>query len=584
MTSANKLQVQWRFPPNCDGAEYGFENAAAAHFQSEPIVHLIRELVQNSLDAKMDGLNEPVHVALKGTEISTRAIGGASLRPHIEACMNLAAEQGHAAAQNTYAKALRLLESPVIPCLSVVDSGATGLAGDSWNALVTQEGRVHKNRAAAGGSYGIGKNAVFNVTDLQSVIYSTRFLARRRGREEKMQGKSRLLTHALANDENTPLQHIGFYRMADNSPLRGKDIPEEFRLAETGAGIFIPGFNPHCVNWAEAAARAVIENYFFAIHNQRLTVTIQSEPESPVITLNHETIDQHFALADKSPAYAYYRAIRDCAPEAVAVNHPLDSLELYFLKGEGPRRTACLNRSGMLITDSRERKNNQLAPPNRSYWPDYTAVVIPATDNGDAWLRQMENPGHDSYSPAQISDPNRRQQAEFALSEVRNTLSATYEENFNIAQYPETSNLSELAYALPDPHSEIPEERELSTLEIRHTPSSVARKPQASFLDDRQAHTFKNLRIIRVGAKEAIIAFTPSHTGPAQVKLYPTGGERRNETPLKILSAEDLDRPDQEIRIARDIINLQTKAGERVRLQVTTEQSIVRLAFTLQPD
>ncbi len=220
MTTLTEIQqAAWQFPPNQEGAEYGFGDAASAHFRADPMAHLVREMIQNAMDAKLDGLAGPVHVAFSEAEIPTSAIGGDSLRLHIESCMLLAKEKKQAEAATAYTKALEVLDQPTISCLSVIDSGTTGLVDDNWNALVMQEGIAHKTRPAAGGSNGIGKNAVFNLSDLQTVMYSTRYLARRKGREEKLQGKSRLVTHPDPTGKDTQLQHVGFYR-TDSTALK----------------------------------------------------------------------------------------------------------------------------------------------------------------------------------------------------------------------------------------------------------------------------------------------------------------------------------------------------------------------------
>ena len=243
ITPPDAGRAAWQFPSNDGGAEYGFVDAAAAHFRADPMAHLVREMIQNAMDAKVDGLGEPVRVSFTETHIPTSLMGGDSLRPHVAACLASTKEKGQSEAATAYANALEVLDQPTINCLCVVDSGTTGLVEANWDALVVQEGVVHKNRPASGGSNGIGKNAVFNVSDLQTVMYSTRYLARRKGREEKMQGKSRLATHADPTGENEQLQHIGFYRTDTAQPLRGREIPDVFRLDDTGTGVFILGFN-----------------------------------------------------------------------------------------------------------------------------------------------------------------------------------------------------------------------------------------------------------------------------------------------------------------------------------------------------
>ena len=64
MTTLPEIQqAAWQFPPNQEGAEYGFGDAASAHFRADPMALLVRETIQNAMDAKLDGLAEPVHVA-----------------------------------------------------------------------------------------------------------------------------------------------------------------------------------------------------------------------------------------------------------------------------------------------------------------------------------------------------------------------------------------------------------------------------------------------------------------------------------------------------------------------------------------
>ena len=81
----------------------------------------------------------------------------------------------------TYQKALDSLVQPKIRCLKIQDTGTTGLRDDSWDSLVTQEGAVRKLDSMAGGNYGIGKNAVLNVSDLKTVFYCTRYIGRDSG-------------------------------------------------------------------------------------------------------------------------------------------------------------------------------------------------------------------------------------------------------------------------------------------------------------------------------------------------------------------------------------------------------------------
>lgn len=54
-------QPTWQFAPRGIGVEV-IQDSASAHFRDDPIRKLVREALQNSLDAKEDGLDAPVEV------------------------------------------------------------------------------------------------------------------------------------------------------------------------------------------------------------------------------------------------------------------------------------------------------------------------------------------------------------------------------------------------------------------------------------------------------------------------------------------------------------------------------------------
>ena len=139
-------------------------------------------------------------------------------------------------------------------------------------------------------------------------------------------------------------------------------------MTETGTSVFIMGFNPHSSDWVNQVATAAIENFFYAIHHQNLTVSIVPENGNPV-RIDHQTIDYLFERLTpiNRNAVHYYRTIRDLQEGDVEMTRRfkgLGQLKAFIVFAEGsPRRIAHINRNGMLITDSREQKVNPLAPP-----------------------------------------------------------------------------------------------------------------------------------------------------------------------------------------------------------------------------
>ena len=448
---SQSVKPAWNFPPRNGGIDY-VSDPSAAHFSDAPVPKLVREMIQNSLDAMDDGFTDPVVVSFTETSVNRASVGGKDLQDHIARCAERAGSDGRFDLMSFYSAATQAAQSRRWRCLRIQDAGTLGLDDARWNALVGQEGAIQKPGAAPGGSYGIGKNAVLNVSDVLTVFYSTRYVAGKRGRVEKMQGKATLMGHPDPKGSGEDLQHIGFFTSPDGSPIEGREIPEFFRLDETGTGVYVMGFNPRTSDWVGEVVRAVIENFFAAVHSRDLVAKIQSEDMNSAIVVNHESIDQLFEKfnAGRRSSLHYYRAIRDYEAVLTARLPHLGKLSVRVMfTDNAPRRVAHINRRGMLITDSREQKQNPLAPRGRGIWPDFAAVVSPDSDAGDTWLRRMENPSHDSLSVASLQTQDERREASSLLKRVRGILSEIIEGEAEIERYADESNVSELSEILP---------------------------------------------------------------------------------------------------------------------------------------
>ena len=616
----------WRFPSRNGGIDY-VNDPSSSHFSDAPVAKLVRELIQNSLDAKHDGFDDPVTVKFSETSVKRGLIGGAALQRHLQLCLDRATEDDRPDMVDVYANALSVIKRRDIPCLKVQDTGTLGLNDARWKALVMQEGAVSKGSGAPGGSYGIGKNAILNVSDLQTVFYSTRLVEGRKGLVTKFQGKATLTGHSDPDGSGDDLQHIGFYNLEEVGPIMGRDIPEFFQLAETGTGVFIMGFNPYSSDWVDQVATAVIENFFYAIHHQNLAVGIVPEDGSPV-RIDHQTIDYLFnrlKLINRNAVH-YYRAIRDLQEGDVEVTkrfRSLGRLRAYVVFAEGsPRRVAHINRNGMLITDSREQKVNPLAPRGRSLWPDFVAVIVPDTDAGDVWLRRMENPSHDSLSSGQLRSEEDRREADMRLKQVRRELGDVIEHRAEIGRYGEASNIDELAGILPDQDDALGD-RTLKTqvVETRTTLSNVVEVAEA--IEDEgggggedpgdgsggggkgieggggagtdgnrpvrrrnRRALLRRVRYIPLSSGEAIVAFNPTSDPPREVRLslMPAGTDRdpRGTRPVAITEAMRVGDVDEPLPVSDGEIVFTPDSNDRVTIRVIADDNLDRQAFRLR--
>ena len=615
----------WRFPPRNGGIDY-VNDPSSTHFSDAPIPKLVRELIQNSLDAKHDGFDKPVTVTFAETSVKRGVIGGDALKLHLQSCLDRADEDERSDMADVYTNALSVIGRHDIPCLKVQDTGTMGLNDARWKALVTQEGAVSKGSGAPGGSYGIGKNAILNVSDLQTVFYSTRLVEGRKGLVTKLQGKATLTGHSDPKGSGDDLQHIGFYSLRGDGPIKGRNIPEFFQLAETGTGVFIMGFNPHSSDWVDQVATAVIENFFHATHHQNLTVRIVPKDGDPV-SIDHQTI--HYLFERLTPtnrnAVHYYKAIRDLQDDDIELTRRftgLGRLRAFIVFAEGsPRRIAHINRNGMLIADSREQKVNPLAPRGRSLWPDFVGVIVPDTDSGDLWLRRMENPSHDSLSSGQLRSEEDRREADTRLRQARRELGGIIERRAKIDRYGETSNIDELADILPDQDESLGD-RTLKTqvVETRATPSDVVEvdgetegegggegedpgdgsgggngtgENEGAGRDGRRPvrrrdrrEILRRVRYIPLSPGEAIVAFNPTSDPPREVRLSltPAGTDRdpRGTRPVAITEAMRVGDVDEPLPVNDGEIVFTPESDERMTIKVIADGDLDRLAFRLR--
>ena len=611
--------ASWHFPPRNGGIDY-VQNPSSAHFVDNPIPKLVREILQNSVDAKERGIPEPVAVKFHDTYVDGNLVGALQLSEHMTACLERARAEKHTpAVVETYQDALAELDRDRIRCLCITDSGTTGLSGHKWSALVDQEGAVRKPGEAPGGSYGIGKNAVFNVSLLHTVFYSTNFVNGREGRVERMQGKATLMSHPNPNKPKESLQHIGFYR-ANESPLTTTQIPGFFRLDEPGTGVFILGFDPRSQDWLGEMTAAVIRNFFLAIHRKQLVVEIKSGSTTPII-ISHETVDLLFREhANEDDSYSYYRAIRDTEPAVTKVIPKIGKLNVHVLMGCGPRRIAYVNGNGMLITDSREQAVNPIAPRGKSLWPDYGVVVSPATETGDAWIRNLEPPSHDTISLSKLNEVPRRKASKVFFT-ARKAIGTIIDKAAEIDRYGDLSNLNELAALFPDELD--PRRRGNRALPVVDVPVRPASRPGTEIdplgpdpdppapdpypspptpdpepkphpkprpprpgpgpnPGSKRRRSLTSVRFIPTGRRQAIIAFTPTGDFDAEIpfSLVPQGGERDREEQVDFTEAQVVD-GDHAVAIRDGQVVVRPGRQERIAIRVAASSPINDVAVRI---
>lgn len=390
--------IGWNFPPNNYGKEDGLNDAGIETFLNRPLVSLAREIVQNSRDARLEEDGRPVEVHFNVLWVAAAELPGLSnLREILQKCKDY--WNSNAKARRFFENAIRVASHEQIAVLKISDYNTTGLRGaeaehgTDWHNLVKSVGASDKS-AGAGGSFGIGKHAPFACSDLRTVFYATKD----DHGQNAFQGVAKLVTHD--GGDAGPTQGTGYFGLPDrNRPvLVEQEIPPLFRRTETGTDVYVIGFHQHAGSWGEEIVKSVIDNFFYAIHNEELSVRVD------------ETIINKNSLPDLVAKY-YKDDVDSITPfyfDALTVPHAhhfpeenfkgMGPMELFVLPSRhAPKRVAMIRRTGMVVYDK-----GHFRTPMR-----FAGVFIAKGEKLNDFLRGLEPPSHDAWEIQRHEDPSR---------------------------------------------------------------------------------------------------------------------------------------------------------------------------------
>jgi hypothetical protein len=452
-------QRSWRFAPTGGGAEQG-NNPGQQYFANDAVTKMVRELLQNSLDHPEPGI-DTVHVNFKLITLSPDDIAADQLKHHIQASLEEVRHNQDPDTTEHYQRMLTAISGPAISCLAITDSGTTGLQHDNWRNLIFREGTpTNTGGQTKGGSFGFGKNAPFNLSDCNTVIYSTRYTSRRaRGRVQRMTGRSQLVTHDDPVNPTTRLQNTGFLAVHQpdqlNQPIQGPQVPEPFTLTEAGTGVFVVAFDTRRYhNWADLTAQATVTQFFHAILNGHLVVTIEQQ-QGKTRTIAQDTLEIELdGLPPQDPTRYYVQAVQEDTPQLTSPSGRLGQmgqLKVWINTTQGaPRRTAHVNRRGMLITQERRFGSNPFYPSGGTGWPNWCAVTVANDEDADRFIRRLEPPAHDAIHHRQLRHPEEQRAAETELRQQRDEITRMVRERIQDTMKDATQNVEELADLFPD--------------------------------------------------------------------------------------------------------------------------------------
>ena len=196
-------------------------------------------------------------------------------------------------------------------------------------------------------------------------------------------------------------------------------------------------------DWQKEITASVLMNFFSAIHAGNMEFNVDGD-EINSHTLRRRFDDLMVETAAKAKAEDFhfaremYRSLTDAheAEEHLLQIPDAGTFRLRLLIRDGlPKRVGIL-RNGMYVCDNLAQFGDKFA--RFAMYRDFVALVEPADDTGNVWLKRMENPRHDEFSPERILDPEQRKKARTAgqrlAQAIRETIRAAAKARPNARQ------------------------------------------------------------------------------------------------------------------------------------------------------
>ena len=427
------------------------EDSTFDHFRSKPYRFIVREFIQNSMDAAVDETwGVPVQVKIDLGSIACeeypQLIG--SLEERMKACQERCDENANS--KNPYLNKVSYLQNikgENLPYLVISDYNTTGMdySNDkqcNFNAGVRQMGASHKGTGHAGGSHGLGKTVGFVASELNTVYYSTKTLDGSTFGE----GVTRLCTHKINGKEYFS---DAFYDSNNGEhPDKAMEIPNAFTRNEPGTSVYILGIQPNEQDII-TMKQEVLRSFWLAIYHKKLVVFIDGEEikeENLSLKMqqylqepdyNEYDVKSHYKLVERfNPKPYFFKCIKEADVtdenhvifEAKSSKYPtLEHAMLYVYKDEYIRnytedRIVCMRDKEMVIEFRR--------PGTRK---GYYGVLI-CDGEGSKILRKMENVTHDKWDRNEVKelDSETKRLSKLVLNEIESFISDSIDSIFPI--------------------------------------------------------------------------------------------------------------------------------------------------------
>ncbi len=428
------------------GPNSGFTPTGIAAFDNLRPAAVVRELIQNALDAANSARVRKVKVSFELTRVRRNTIPGMqsyeqTFAKAIETQRQMSQGSLARQAQHVVERIRRALDRDYVDVLTIFDNGI-GLDKSRMNALLSDG--VSVKDGAATGTYGNGHATAIPASDLRYILYAG---VTQNGRSIGS-GHAVLASHHVIGEKHLhggdgffirdfrAGQNGELFEYSKGSELSGvisKTIAQIRRRSGHGTAVIIPAFNNFLENqtlW-DMVAHAASANFFVAIEERKLEVTVidhRNQSDVATQTLKRSTLsevlEEHsekkraIAFLSGQRAYEAYKAYRNGTNHSIKTSAGRIGVRMIENASGTVRVDLC--RNGMWISDN--------LPGFYQAFTDrvpFQAVLTLNAHEGRRlhdYIREAEGPLHDSISLQKRLGSDDRKACRLALGEIRDWL------------------------------------------------------------------------------------------------------------------------------------------------------------------
>ena len=384
-----RIKQDWVFEKSNLGTLVGINDAGTITFtggKGGVITHIVRETVQEAIDARLDR-SRPSEIEFCCYSCPMVDLPGQqTLRQYVDNGIDLWSRIGNDKTKKFFECARNILKQQKINVLRISDFNTKGITGSDlpfggpFNALVRSTG-VSDKPDGAGGSNGLGSNAVFSGSSLRTVVYSTFDIENKKATLGVNGMPSSIMDGVCTSGKG--------YFGENNAVIRDcVSFDPTFKRDRQGTDIFCLGFFS-CQDFKKDFIVAVIDNYIVPLVLGDLIVRI-NDTEINQLTIKKLIQDYHDDLADAS---SYYMALTDPKSEVLDFDvNGLPDVRLYLSRRPGlNRRILMCRKTGVKVLE----KGNY--PSHLSF-----SGVCVLHDELNKKFRLMEDPTHSTWDPERL--------------------------------------------------------------------------------------------------------------------------------------------------------------------------------------